>query len=124
MLNQEHERLNPVEALHRAFAAPPIEQLLPSLVRRDISKRIANFVRIENAGCVTVRIEKNKRVRLIEIDILGQPIKCAGVIVLDVNGQSLRPCSCGRGGDQQRLDPQRCRRKVDRQLKATLASEP
>ena len=37
-----------------------------------------------------MRIKKNKRVRLIEIDILGQPIERAGVIVFDVNGQTVR----------------------------------
>src|SRR6476661_4925518 len=66
---RRHERLNPVEALDRALAAPPIEQRLTILRRRNVSKRIANFVRIENARCVAVRIEKNKRVRLVEIDI-------------------------------------------------------
>ena len=49
-----------------------------------------------------MRIEENKRVRLVEIDILGQPVKRAGVIVLDVNGQSARLDSCERGAHQQR----------------------
>ena len=107
--------------MDRAVAALAIEQRLAILRRRYVPKSVANFIGIENARCVAVRIEKNKRVRLVEIDILGQPVKRAGVIILDVNGQTLRPFSCGRGGYQQRRDPQPCRRKLGRQLKPTLA---
>ena len=105
MLNQEHERLDPVEALDGAVAAPAIEQRLAILRRRNVSKCVANFVRIEDARCIAVRIEKDERVRLVEIDILRQPIKCAGVIILNVYGQSVRP-SCGGSGNQQRCDPE------------------
>jgi len=117
-----HERLDPVEALDGALAAPAIKQLLAILRRRNISKRVTNLVGIENALCVAVRIEEDQRAWLIEIDILRQPVKRAGVIVLNVNGQTVRPSCCGRGGDQQRRDPQPCGRKVGRRLKATLAS--
>jgi hypothetical protein len=37
-----------------------------------------------------MRIEEDERVRLVEIDILGQPVKRAGVIVFDVNRQNVR----------------------------------
>ncbi len=94
---RRHERLDPVEALDSAFAAPAIEQLLAILHRRNVSKRVANFVGIEDARCVAVRIEKDERVRLVEIDILCQPVKRAGVIVLDVNGTRRRgPAACAR----------------------------
>src|SRR5947207_8000925 len=72
---RRHERLDPVEALNSAFGAPAIEQRLAILLRRNVSKCAANFIGIENARCVAVRIEKNKRARLVEIDILGQPVK-------------------------------------------------
>ena len=39
-----------------------------------------------------MRIEKDQCVLLIEIDVLRQPVKRAGVIVLDVNGQNACPC--------------------------------
>src|SRR5215813_3025523 len=87
-----HERLDPVKALDSAFATPSIKQRLAILPRRNVSKRVANFVRIKNAGCVAVRIEKEERVRLVEIDILRQPVKRSGVIVLDVNRQTVRGC--------------------------------
>ena len=87
---RRHERLDPVEALDSAFAAPAIEQGLAILRRRNVSKRVTNLIGIENARCVAVRIEKDERVRLVEIDILCQPVKRAGVIVLDVNGQNVR----------------------------------
>jgi hypothetical protein len=70
---------------------------LAILRRRNISKRVANLIRIENARCVAVRIEKDERVRLVEIDILCQPIKRAGVIVFDVNGQTVRGCGWRAG---------------------------
>ena len=86
------------------LAAPAIEQRLAILRRRNVSKRVANFIGIENARCVAVRIEKDERVRLVEIDILGQPVKRAGVIVLDVDGQTVRGCGCE--GWSQRVAPQ------------------
>ena len=52
-----------------------------------------------------MRIEKDERARLIEIDILGQPVKPSGVIVFDVNGQNARPRGCGAGGNEQRRHP-------------------
>ena len=87
---RRHERLDPVEALDNALAAPSIQQCLAILHRRNISKRAANFIGIENARRVAVRIEKDERIRLVEIDILRQPVKSAGVIVLNVNWQILR----------------------------------
>src|SRR4029079_9405932 len=66
---RRHERLDPVEALDSPFSAPAIEQRLAVLGRSNVSKRVANLIGIENARCVAVRIEKNKRERLIEVDI-------------------------------------------------------
>src|SRR6516164_2223816 len=66
-----HERLDPVEALDRAFAAPAIEQRLSSLPGRNVSQRVANFIRIENPGCVAVHIKENKSARLIQVDMFG-----------------------------------------------------
>ncbi len=87
-----HERLDPVEALDSAFAAPAVEQRPTTLRRRNVSKCVANLIGIENARCVAMRIEKDERVRLVEIDILCQPVKRAGVIVLDVNRQTVGRC--------------------------------
>ena len=97
---RRHERLDPVEALDGAFAAPAIKQHLAILRGRNVSKRVTNFIGIENARGVAVRIEKNKRVRLVEIDLLSQPVKRAGVIVLDVDGQRARLDSCERAANQ------------------------
>jgi hypothetical protein len=49
-----------------------------------------------------VRIEMDQSARLVEIDILGQPVKRAGVIVLDVDGQNVRGHGSGAGGNEQR----------------------
>src|SRR5213592_3468640 len=87
---RRRERLDPVEALDSAFAAPAIEQRLSILRRRNVSKRSTNFIGIENAGCVAMRIEMDQSARLVEVDILGQPVKRACVIVLDVNRQNTR----------------------------------
>src|SRR6516162_1925685 len=86
---RRHERLDPVKALDSPYTAPAIEQRLAILRKRNVSKRVTNLIGIENARCVAVCIEKNKRVRLVEIDILCQPIKRAGVIVLDVDWQTV-----------------------------------
>src|SRR6476646_2491768 len=94
---RRHERLDPVEALDSAFGAPAIEQRLAILRRRSVSKRVTNLIGIENARCVAVRIEKDERVRLLEIDILGQPVKCPGVIILDINRQTVGGCSWEAG---------------------------
>jgi hypothetical protein len=45
-----------------------------------------------------MRIEKDEGARLIDIYILGQPIKRPSVIVLDINGQNL---CCRTGGNEQ-----------------------
>jgi hypothetical protein len=101
---RRHERLDPIEALDSAFTAQAIEQLLAILRRRDVSQRAANVVGIENARGVAMRIEKDKRVWLVQIDILRQPVKRAGVIVLDVDGQSLRRRGGEVRGSQQNCD--------------------
>src|SRR5215471_4126483 len=77
---RRHEWLDPVEALDSAFVAPTVEQNLAILRRRNVSKCVANLVRIEDARGVAMRIEKDERVRLVKIDVVGQPIKCTGVI--------------------------------------------
>jgi hypothetical protein len=46
-----------------------------------------------------MRIKKNKGARLIEVDMLGQPVKRACVIVLDVNRQNTRSRGWGTGGN-------------------------
>ncbi|PYI72182.1 MAG: hypothetical protein DMF02_04340 [Verrucomicrobia bacterium] len=89
---RRHERLDPVEALDNAMAAPAVEQRLPILTGRNVSQHVANFIGIKDARCVAMRIEKDQCVLLIEIDVLRQPVKRAGVIVLDVNGQNACPC--------------------------------
>jgi hypothetical protein len=94
---RRHERLDPVEALNGAFAAPPIQQRLAILGRSNVSKCVANLIGIENARRVAVRIEKDERVRLVEIDILCKPVKRARVIVLYINGQAVRGCRCEAG---------------------------
>src|SRR5947208_15788111 len=75
-----HERLDPVETLDSTFIAPAIEQLLPNFHRRDVSKCAANFIRIENPGCVTVRVEKNQGTWLIKLNRLSKPVKRARMI--------------------------------------------
>src|SRR5215469_1649982 len=95
-----HERLDPVETLDRALAAPAIEQRSPRLRRHHVSKRIANLIGIENAGGVAVCVEKNEHARSIKIKILGQPVKRAGMIVLDVNRQHARCGACGSSGNE------------------------
>jgi len=60
-----------LKTLDSTFIAPAIEQLLPNFHRRDVSKCAANFIRIENPGCVTVRVEKNQRARLIKHQSFG-----------------------------------------------------
>ena len=37
-----------------------------------------------------MRIEMDQSAGLVEVDMSGQPVKRAGVIVLDVNGQNTR----------------------------------
>src|SRR6266550_2581885 len=99
---RRHERLDPVEALDSAFGAPPIEQRLAILRRRNIPKGVANLVGIENARCVAVRIEKDERVRLVEIDILRQPDaprSTAGPRVRSLSGEN---DTFFRGLDQRR----------------------
>jgi hypothetical protein len=49
-----------------------------------------------------MRIEMDQSARLVEIDILGQPVKRARVIVLYVNRQNIRYREWGTGGNQQR----------------------
>ncbi len=110
---RRHKRLDPVEALDNSLTAPAIEQSLSVLRGCDISKCSANLIGIENAGRIAVRIEKDEGAWLIEIHILGQPIKRPSVIVLDVNRQDL-PRGRGAGGDQQRRCAKRRRSAVHR----------
>ena len=42
--------------------------------------------------------------RLVEVDTLSEPVKRAGVIVLDVDGQNVRLHGCGAGGNEKRSD--------------------
>src|SRR5437773_12581244 len=85
-----HYGLDPVEALNSAFGAPAIKQRLSILPGRNVSKRSTNFIGIENARCVAMRIEMDQSARLVQIDILCQPVKRACVIVLDINRQNTR----------------------------------
>jgi hypothetical protein len=47
-----------------------------------------------------VRVENNERARSIKIKILGQPVKRAGMIVLDVNRQHARCGVCANSGNE------------------------
>src|SRR3954447_9245941 len=64
-----HERLDPVEALNCARAAPALKKLVPLLQGSDLSHGSADFIRIEDAGGVAVRIEMKQSAGLIERDV-------------------------------------------------------
>jgi len=100
--------------LDSAFIAPAIEQLLPNFHGRDASKCAANFIRIENPGCVTVRVEKNQRARLIKINRLSQLVKCTGMIIFDINRQNVGCGRCDWRDNQQRRDAEPKHSRVHR----------
>src|SRR5438270_13169802 len=66
---RRYERLDPVEALDNAMAAPAVEQRLPILTGRNVSQHVANFIGIEDARCVTMRIKKDNGARPVQIDM-------------------------------------------------------
>ena len=61
-----------------------------------------------------MRVEKNERARLIKINRVSQPVKRAGVIIFDVNRQSVRPRNCGFRGNYRRYDRERESARVHR----------
>src|SRR4051794_20023179 len=86
-----HQGLDPVVTLDRASFTPSFEKLISFFQRTNLAQTLSDFVRIKNAGCVGMRVEMNERVFLVEIEMLRQPIKRAGVIVFDVDREINRP---------------------------------
>ena len=79
-----------------------------SAFRRDPPELLPHHIRIENARRIAVRVEMQERDRLIEVEMLGQPVERAGVIVLDVDRQTdlRRRAACAeRERNEQKREP-------------------